>query len=335
MAVVVPSTLFTDFLRELGVPHTLDYSEQRFAQMPFQSLFGLTKLLEEYGVATEGLTLTDKSQLPQVPVPFIAQTPEGLLIVTAVTPSTVSYLSQGQPQTISVAEFDAAWTGTVLIADKASTAKEPHLAAHRAEEFLTRAKKWGLIGGALIIFLYLSITAGIYSHFSTICIAAIDLFGLWLSYLLTQKSLNIHNPAADRVCGVLEAGGCDSVLETKASSFFGLFKWCEVGLSYFAVSLLCLLIFPQFIPWLALLTACCLPFTVWSIWYQKFRAKAWCTMCVGVQSSLWLLFFSYLLGGWYSHVFPLRIQFLILCLTYLVALLGLNRLSPLMQREKK
>ena len=52
--------------------------------------------------------------------------------------------------------------------------------------------------------------------------------------------------------------GCDSVLETKASKFFGIFGWSEVGFSYFSVSLLTLLIFPQWICYLALLQ-CLLP----------------------------------------------------------------------------
>ena len=156
----------------------------------------------------------------------------------------------------------------------------------------------------------------------------IDMAGLYLTYLLLQKSLKIHNPTADRVCRVLQEGGCDSVLETKASSFFGIFSWSEVGFAYFSVSLSCLLVFPQWIGCLALCNLLCLPFTFWSIWYQKFRARVWCTLCVSVQCSLWLLFFCYLAGGWLKDLFPLKIEFFVLGLSYLAVLLALNCLLP-------
>ena len=130
------------------------------------------------------------------------------------------------------------------------------------------------------------------------------------------------------MCRVLQEGGCDSVLETKASSFFGIFSWSEVGFAYFSVSLSCLLVFPQWIGYLALCNLLCLPFTFWSIWYQKFRARVWCTLCVSVQCSLWLLFFCYLAGGWLKDMFPLKIEFFVLGLSYLAVLLALNRLLP-------
>ena len=86
--------------------------------------------------------------------------------------------------------------------------------------------------------------------------------------------------------------------------------------------------FPQWIRYLALCNVCCLPFTFWSIWYQRFRAHKWCTLCVSVQATLWLLFFCYLSGGWLKGVFPLRIEFFVLGVTYLTVLLLLNRIMP-------
>ena len=171
-------------------------------------------------------------------------------------------------------------------------------------------------------------------HWSTICIAAVDIAGLYFTYLLVQKSLNIHNPAADRVCGVLQAGGCDSILELKASKFFGIFGWSEVGFAYFSVSLLTLLLFPNLLPELALCNLCCLPFTFWSIWYQRFRAHKWCTLCVCVQGSLWLLFFSYCFGGWLRLAFPISLDFVILGVAYLGVMLGLNAIMPLIEKSQ-
>ena len=121
-------------------------------------------------------------------------------------------------------------------------------------------------------------------------LSLIDIAGLYLTYLLVQKSLKIKNRVADTVCKALQEGGCDNVLEMKAAKFFGIFSWSEVGFTYFSVSLLTLLMFPQWICYLALCNACCLPFTFWSIWYQKFRAM--CERAVFAVAALFLL------SGW-------------------------------------
>ena len=330
---MVEVTIFSDYLKALGVKHTEDYSSRRFESMPFKSLFGLSKLLEEYGVDNEALRLADKSEISKLPTPFLARTGGGFVIVTDMDGENVSYLTQGIAESIPLDEFKEAWCGTVLMAYPDSKSAEPDYAAHARSLFIDKAKKWVLILGSLVLFLYAFVSNGLYRSWATVGIALLDIFGLWLTYMLVQKSVKIKNRAADRVCGVLEEGGCDSVLEMKASKFFGIFGWSEVGFSYFSISLLTLLLFPQWLCYLALCNACCLPFTFWSIWYQKFRAKVWCTLCVSVQASLWLLFFCYLGGGWFKGVFPLRIEFFVLGLSNVTVLLGLNRLLTLIDKS--
>ena len=320
------TSLFSDFLKALGVPHTAEYSDKQFDSMPFPSLFGLSKLLESYGIHNEAFQLSDKEELNQLTAPFIADTPDGCLIVTDISAQSVKYVTQGNDEEILIDEFKNAWNGIVLIAHPTAQSAEPDYGSHRALEIIDSAKKWVLAAGAAVLFLYLFITNGIYMHWSTVALTLFNIIGLILTFMLVQKTLKIKSKAADEVCGVLQEGGCDSVLQLKASSFFGIFKWSEVGFTYFSVSLLTLLIFPQYIGYLALCNACCLPFTVWSIWYQKFRAKVWCTLCVSVQATLWLLFFCYFFGGWYHFILPIRTQFFVLGITYVTVLLGLNRI---------
>lgn len=329
-------TLFTDYLTLLGVPHTYDYSKRRFEEMPFQTLFGLTKLLEEYGVESEGYALTDKEEIKKLTPPFIADTPKGEVIITEINSSSVSYLSEGIEEKMELSGFIKAFDGNVLLSYPSQTAAEPNFKEHSRIDFFMRAKKWVLGVCAIFLFLWLFITDHLYSNWSTIGIAAIDLAGLYFTYLLVQKSVNIHNPAADRVCGVLQAGGCDSILEMKASKFFGIFGWSEVGFAYFSVSLITLLLLPGLLPELALCNLICLPFTVWSIWYQRFRAHKWCTLCVCVQCSLWLLFFCYCLGGWLKLSFQ-AVPWSILPLgaAYISVMLGLNAIMPLIEGNNK
>lgn len=327
-------TLICDYLDALGVPHTEDYTNTQFAAMPFHTMFGLLKLLETYGIKSEGYYLEDKNEIIKISSPFIARTPKGMVIVTKVLPDKIEYLTQGVPETVTFDEFLRGWSGYVFLSYPADDAKEPDYALHARIEFFMKAKRWVLLACAVFLFLYLFVANGLYRHVSAYFISAIDLAGLYFTYLLVQKSLHFHNDAADRVCGVLQAGGCDDILDMKASKFFGLFGWSEVGFSYFSVSLITLLLLPQMLPWLALCNVCCLPFTFWSIWYQRFRAHKWCTLCVSVQGSLWLLFFSYLFGGWLKEAWPLSWNFVALGVAYLGVMLAINALMPLIENDK-
>lgn len=260
-------TIFSDFLQELRVPHTAEFADRQFRDMPFKSLLGLTKLLETYGVKSEGVSLADKNEILSLDVPFLAQTPGGFIIVTGIgSPSgSVSYLTQGVKETIQTNEFTDSLTGIVLMAYPDGEAAEPDYKAHRRDYILKGAKRWILLACTLFLLVYTVTVNRIYAHASTVLIMLFDFLGLYLTYMLVQKSIHVSNPTADRFCGVLEQGGCDRVLKSDASKFLGLFGWAEVGFSYFSVSLLTLLIFPQYIMYLAMFNACCLPYTVWSI----------------------------------------------------------------------
>lgn len=331
---MTPNFILSDFLSALSVPHTADYTNRQFESMPFKSLFGLSKLLDKYGVSSQGFKLDDRKEIRKITPPFLAHTPRGFVIVTGIGDDTVDYLTQGVAEKMPLDNFRQAWDGNVFLAFPSDSAMEPDYHSHARMIFISKAKKvmlW-VLGAAL--FLYLFISNGIYRHVTLILATLCDFLGLALTFMLVQKSMRIKSRAADLVCGVLQEGGCDSVLETRASSFYGIFSWSEVGFTYFSVSLLALLVFPQWTGYIAACNVCCLPFTLWSIWYQKFRAKAWCTLCVSVQATLWLLFICFLTGGWIRDIFPLRIEFFVLVGAYAFVLLGLNRIMPLMTKKE-
>ena len=324
---MTPNKILSDFLTQLQVPHTEKYTDRRFEGMAFKTLFGMQRVLEDYGVKTQGIKLGDKREVQKLPVPFIAPLPHGNVIVTSVGDN-VDYLSQGVVERVSLDLFLSKWGGVALLAFPDADAKEPDYGLHCRLDFFDSAKVWILLAVAVFLFAYLFISNGLYSHISAIALIVLDLLGLGASYFLVLKSLKIKSHAADKVCGAIEKGGCDDVLATKASKFFGLFGWSEGGFASFSVSLLCLLIFPRWECYLAALNLCCLPFSFWSVWYQKSRAKAWCTLCLAVQAILWLSFGCYLWGDAYHGIFPIKIELFVLGASYLGALLGINRILP-------
>lgn len=334
------TTIFSDYLQLLGVPFTGGYSDSQFTKMPFKSLFGFSRLLNSYGVETESDLLSDKSQISIIPTPFVAKKKDKFVIVTDISDNgsdgkVVRYLYYGKPSSEPIDKFIDVFTGVVLRAFPNEKSAEPSYGKHHFFEIAAVAKNLLFFAALIFLFIYGFIKAGLYENVSTILLTIVDLAGLYVTWLLILKSLKVKSQAADKVCGVLQKHGCDTVLEQKASKFFGLFGWSEVGICYFAITLLIMLIFPGELHYLALINGCCLPFTVWSITYQKFVIKTWCTLCVTTQALLWLQFFCYFFGGWWRDIFPLRIDLFLMGAAYLAALLGVNKVMEFIEKSKK
>lgn len=332
------ASILSDYLTALGVPHTQWYSDSQFEGMTFKSLFGLSKLLESYGISGEALEVPDKdAALDVLPTPLLAYMTGYFAIVTAIGKDSVTYLDDVHdgPVTSARADFVKEWSGIVYVGCPTEKSSEPKYAAHHFTEVGNKAKKWVLMAALLFVGVYLFVSGGIGTHVSTVLLTLFNLAGIYVTYELLLKSLNIHSERGDAICGMLDRNGCHTVLNTSAAKFFGLFGWSEVGFAYFGVSLLALLAFPQYTGELALINACCCPFSFWSVWYQKYRAKAWCTLCLITQALLWLSLACYAFGGWFRHAFPPDIHFFVLGASYVIALLGLNALMPFFSKNDK
>ena len=336
------ASLFSDFLTCLGIRHTEDYSDSRFSQMPFQSMFGMAELLKEYGIGSVGVSVAPEARehaLANFKPPFLIDTAHGFAIISEIANGDATYMTQHKVFTAPVAEIIGGWNGIALLAEADSESIEPEYSRHHIAEMSKSVKRCILIALAAALAGFAMWASGLYSSVAGWMLLALDCAGIMLSWMLVQKSLGIRNDAAEAVCSAIEEGGCDEIAQSEASSFMGIFKWSEVGLAYFSVSLLAMLLFPRALPALAAINILCLPYTVWSITYQKFKAKVWCTLCVCVQATLWLLFAAYLIGGYTRLIFPLTTEFIVNFLAlgccYVAVMLGLNSLDDALAKLLK
>lgn len=329
------STILSRWLTLLGVRHTSAYTDNRFRTMPFPTLFGLATLLREYDIEAAGYRIDDKSQISQIATPFIAPINNRFVIVESIDKQMMRYSTAGVDETISIDEFTDAWSGVAFIAQTTDKSCEPDYFKHRLAEWMTAVRNISLWVVGLALFTWFFVTRGDLHNWGTIVMAAVDLFGLWLSYMLIGKDLGVKSKRSDAVCAVLQPGGCDTITKSDAATFLGVFHWSEVGFTYFGVGLAVLLLFPGMTGWLAAINVCALPYTIWSISYQKFVAKTWCTMCVGIQTTLWIQFIVFLCSGWFKHVFPFTWQTLALLLVYAFVMLLLNKIDSFLKSRIK
>jgi len=96
---------------------------------------------------------------------------------------------------------------------------------------------------------------------------------------------------------IVHKSDCNNVLESDAAKLWGVFGWSEIGLGYFTANVLLILYLPFTIYYLAIIHIFTLPYSFWSVWYQKVKARQWCPLCLIVQVLLWSIFIAdYLLG---------------------------------------
>lgn len=326
------NTIVSRWLTLLGVKHTASYTDKRFKSMPFPTLFGLSNLLKEYNIQSNGYEIDDKKEISQIPVPFIAPVKNKFVIVECVKNDRLYYSTVGVQESISTSDFIDVWSGVAFTAEVTSKSIEPDFVKHKMAEAMADLRDIGIWTIGLLLFAWFFITRGDLHNWGTIVLPAVYAFGLWLSMMLVGKDWGIKSKRSDAVCNVLQPGGCDSITKSDAATFLGIFHWSEVGFTYFSVGLIVLLLFPQYAGWLALIDVCALPYTVWSITYQKFKAKTWCTMCVGVQLTLWIQFFIFLLSGWYKHIMPFSWNAIVLLFVYGGVMLTLNRLDSFIKK---
>ena len=142
--------------------------------------------------------------------------------------------------------------------------------------------------------------------------------------------MHIQSQYADKICSLFKQNDCNNVLESDAAKLWGIFGWSEIGLGYFATNVLLILFLPNAIPLLALFNIFTLPYSFWSVWYQKVKAKQWCPLCLIVQALLWAIFITNCLFGYIQiQLFSYSvIQLLFLACCYSASVLGINALVP-------
>ena len=126
----------------------------------------------------------------------------------------------------------------------------------------------------------------------------IGIWGLWgvnvigasfCGILLSREILG-SDKYVNKICSLfLKSSDCNGTLDSQASHFLGI-SWSVFGLGYFLSAILFIALLPQYVIYAETLNIIALPYTAWSVWYQKFRVKQWCALCLSVQATVWITF---------------------------------------------
>jgi len=293
------SNVFVSFLELLKIKHTQEFSNRYFNEHPHKyNLFGISKMLSDYGVKNAGTRIADKeNDLFNIECPFVAYQGGNFVVVYKIGADKVYCLRNDKEIIIPTSLFIQSWSGIILLAETTPDSGEPAYKEHRKKELFDIAQKVVLVIAGVIIFGIAFINQSLFSNFRILMLLFVNLIGVYVSYLLVLKQMHIHSQYADKICSLFHQSDCNNVLESDAAKLWGVFGWSEIGLGYFTANVLLLLFLPQTISLLAIINIFTLPYSFWSVWYQKVKAKQWCPLCLIVQILLWGIFIANILFG--------------------------------------
>lgn len=249
-------------------------------------------------IDSRGVSLGKKERIDKLPFPFIAIYNQQWIIVTGSSDSVQivgsvleisSDINSHKEISINKDEFIAKWNGVALLIDTSNSTqdKEQLLATNKKTEKILSVKK-----SILLICLGCLLTLSIYHNpFSDkwwfYLLLLVNCIGTFICYLLLQKQVHVSNKVSDKLCGLIKQAHCEDVTMSSGGNIMGLLTLSELGFAFFTVNLICLIISPILLDSLCLIAYSVIPFSFWSIWYQKFKAKSWCTLCLFVIVLMW------------------------------------------------
>ena len=238
---------FVTFLDQLEVKHTKSFSDQYFNEHPHKyNLFGLSKMLSDYGIENTGARIKDKEQnFAEIETPFIAHFGGDFVVVQKVETDNVHLYLKGDKLIISVEMFIEAWSGIALLAESSEKSIEPDYKEHRKIELLNSLKKISLFSSIGFVALLAYIYQSYYINVGVSLLILISLTGMYISWLLLLKQMHFQSQYADKICSLFKQKDCNNVLESKAAKLFEVIGLSEIGLGYFATNVLLLLFYPD------------------------------------------------------------------------------------------
>lgn len=288
-------------LQALGVPVTRPTIRHTLEAHPdFPSLSCLSDALHEWGVENMAVRLTPL-HLAEVSFPFLAGLEEdgqdAYVVMEGAGNGTVTYTHPRRGAvTEPVDDFVRRWQGVALLVEANETSGEIHYQARRGAERRAALRKAVLAAAVLLLFGLALAQAGTWAQAALLlCYAT----GLVLSLALWSEETNQGAfTGLQKLCGVGKTTNCRRVIDSPAGKLFGWLSMADIGLVYFAGSLVAIATAGgAALAILALLSLAALPYTGFSVYFQARVVRTWCPLCLLTQAVLWLAVAVHLAGG--------------------------------------
>lgn len=286
-------------------------------------------MLSKYHIENHCVKLPEKEDIRNIEFPIVVVVGGRYFICTNVKDDCIFMMAaSGKTVALTLDKFLQKWNGALLTLKKSRDSIEPDYGKHYREQRVSSLKKVLSATCAVLLLAAGSACNDMHGRWWWYAVIAVDLAGLWTCCLLLQQELHLDNNLAERLCGLIKGNHCEDVTKSEAADFLGLAKLSEIGTGFFAVNLLILFLFPGVVVEMAIIAAAVLPFTFWSVWYQKFRARSWCVLCLLALALMWLQAGTLLAGGLsadHCGIADLVMRLILLAAAYGLTILAIGR----------
>ena len=242
------------------------------------------------------------NQLREIPLPgvghFIKRGKGQFVIFERLENKSLKYIDEtGHHHTCEFDDLKDIWNGVVLLAEVTSKSGEANYEKERRKE-ITKIWFYRIVLCAFAVVLLLP-TASMLNKF--IPFYLLKGVGSIFCYYLLQKQFGGGNATIDAFCEMGGKSDCDSVINSPASTIFGV-HLSEIGFWYFIGGLLSIVIGAlanesSLLGPLSLLSAVVLPFSLFAVYYQGWVIKKWCPLCLVVMAVFWIEFIAHFIIG--------------------------------------
>lgn len=272
-------------LKELGIRFSHTFVENVFLNAPdSDNMYGIKRALSRYGVKSVGIHFDDKEEAG-VTFPCILHLENNFVVGIDLDEDSIRYHDGKEFKEEDMSQFNKKWTGNALLVTDTQNSQEPDLFKNWITDLYGIVVRYFFIVVLVGLGVLTILRDGMLNPVSVNVF--FDLLGVMTCFLLFQKQLFRQTDFVDKVCSILQKDGCGSILESEEAKLFGLVSWTEIGFAYFSSRILYQILDEHSLPLLQLIGWAAMPYGIWSIWYQVFKAKHWCTLCVTVQAIVW------------------------------------------------
>lgn len=313
----------------------------------FPSALSIIQSCIYFGLKTNGCRANYDALLKsEMPVIAHLKTDEGerFVLITRATEKNVRYTdySTGYHTINETKErFCTQWTGVLILSNRSSMVDRKRR-ENKTTKYITLCGLCSLC----ILAILLAILPRFLQHPFEVSIYAVSLFllkgfGTWITSQLIRHEVSPYDSPFDQFCHLYKSFDCESVLHSKAAKILNVVPLSDIGFIYFVTGVSALILSlllgreSDILPVLFCLSACCVPYVLFSALYQKNVVKKWCPLCL---STISLILLEALLSLIYFHKNTLGIEVLpilfVLSSSLIFAILILFVYHRLLQNEK-
>jgi uncharacterized membrane protein/thiol-disulfide isomerase/thioredoxin len=183
---------------------------------------------------------------------------------------------------LSVDEFCDIWSGIVMVIED-----EDSYDIKSSNRSVISKILIGLAGAMIVtLFVINGVSLFHYIHF------ILSVVGIVVCSLIVQHEIGVQSDTLNKLCAdTNKKTSCTDVLNSKGSRISENIRLSDIGIVYFATVCLSWIIYgftgsPNS-NLIALISVSAIPFTMFSIYYQRIIVQKWCPLCLSVIAVLW------------------------------------------------